>query len=130
MDHGLEIIPISSYRRSSPNGPRAHVALVEERKGAGWGVALVMGWMLLIVAIMAHSWLQSIVSIRGMPPAERTRIYESALGDTVATCTTPQARAGAIHDHCLRQAEFLVLFPECNGGCQKLAQTILPHARR
>ncbi len=130
MDHGLEVIPISSYRRLPPNGPQMHVAVVEERKGVGWGVALVAGWMLLIVAIVAHDWVQTVGSIRSLPPVERAQIYERALGDTESSCTTPAAGEGALHEHCLHQAEYLVLFPECDSRCQNLAQAILPHARR
>jgi hypothetical protein len=130
MYHGLEIIPISSCGRPLPAGPRTHVAFHEERKGAGWGGALLAGWMLLVVAITAHDWLQNTASIRGLPPAERAGIYQRSLGETEAACTTPQARAGALHDHCMGQAELLILFPECDGSCQRLAEAILPHARR
>jgi hypothetical protein len=130
MDHGLDIVPISSYRHVPPDGPKTHVAVVQERRGSGRGVALVMGWMLLLVAIVAHSWVQAIRSIRALPPAERTSLYERAFNDTESSCTTREASGGALHDHCLRQAEFLVLFPECDVRCQRLAQTILPHARR
>jgi hypothetical protein len=130
MDHGLKVIPISSYRRPLPAGQRTHVAFLEERQGAGWGGALVAGWMLLIVAIVAHDWVQNVGSIRSLPPAERARLYERSLGETEAACTTPGARAGALHDHCRGQAELLVLFPECDGRCQKLAEAILPHQRR
>ena len=130
MDHGLEIIPISSHRRLLPTGPRTHVAFLEERKGAGWGGALVVGWMLLIVAMVAHDWVQSVGSIRGLPPAERGRIYQRSLGEAEAACTTPEARGGALHDHCVGQADFLILFPECDGRCQRLAEAILPHAPR
>jgi hypothetical protein len=129
MDHGLEIIPISSCR-TLPAGPRTHVAFLEERKGAGWGGALLAGWMLLIVAIAAHDWVQNLGSIRGLPPAERARSYARALAETEATCTTPEAPAGALHDHCIGQAERLILFPECDGRCQRIAEAILPHARR
>lgn len=129
MDHGLEIIPISSCR-PLPVGPRTHVAFLEERKGAGWGGALVAGWMLLFVAIAAHDWVQSVGSIRGLAPAERARTYERSLREAEAACTTPEGRAGALHDHCIGQAQLLILFPECDGGCQRLAETILPHPRR
>jgi len=130
MNHGLEIIPISSYRRPLPAGPRTHVAFLEERRGAGWGGALLAGWMLLIVASTAHDWVQNVGSVRDLPPAERARIFERSLAETEATCTAPEARAGALHDHCRGQAERLVLFPECDGRCQRLAEAILPHARR
>jgi hypothetical protein len=130
MDHGLEIIPISSYGGRLPTGLRTHVALLEERKGAGGSVTLVAGWMLLIVAIAAHGWVQNVGSLRRLPPAERAPIYQRALGDAEATCTTPQARSGALHDHCTGQAELLALFPECDGRCQRLVEAILPHGRR
>jgi hypothetical protein len=130
MNHGLEIIPVSSYRRPLPAGPRTHVAFLEERKGAGWGGALLAGWMLLIVVIAAHDWVRNVESIRGLRPAERAQIFERALADAEATCTTPEARAGALHEHCRGQAERLVLFPECDGRCQRVAAAILPHARR
>ena len=130
MNHGLEIIPISSCRRPLPAAPRTHVAFLAERKGAGWGGALLAGWMLLIVAIAAHDWVQDVGNIRALPRAERARIYERSLGEAEVTCATPEARAGALHDHCAGQAKFLVLFPECDGRCQRLAEAILPHAPR
>jgi hypothetical protein len=130
MNHGLDIIPISSYRHVPPDGPRTHLAVVQERKGSGRRVALVMGWILLIVAVVAHSWVQKIRSIRALPPAERVVLYERTMSDTESACATPEAGEGALHDHCQRQAEFLVLFPECDVRCQRLAQSILPHARR
>jgi hypothetical protein len=130
MNHGLEIVPISSYRRPLPADPRTHVTFLEERAGAGWGGALLAGWMLLIVAITAHAWVRNVESIRSLPPAERARLYQRSLGEAEATCTTPEARAGALRDRCRGQAELLVLFPECDGSCQRLAEAILPHARR
>jgi hypothetical protein len=130
MNHGLDIIPISSYRQILPEGLRTHVAVAEERRASGRRVALVMGWILLILAIVAHSWIKTIGSIRALPPAERVALYDRSLKDTESACTTLAARGGALHDHCLSQAEFLVLFPECDVRCQSLVQTILPHARR
>jgi hypothetical protein len=129
MDHGLEIIPISSCR-ALPAGPRTHIAFLEERKGAGWGGALLAGWMLLIVVVAAHDWVQNLGSIRGLPPAERAQSYARSFAEVEATCTTPEARAGTLHDHCIGQAERLILFPECDGRCQRIAEAILPHARR
>jgi hypothetical protein len=73
VNHGLEILPISSPHHPVTGGARTHVAFLEERKGAGWGGALVAGWMFLIVAIVAHDWVQNVGNIRGLPPAERAR---------------------------------------------------------
>ena len=84
--------------------------------------------MLLLVAIAAHDWVQNLGSIRGLPPAERGRSYERSLAETEATCTTSEAQAGALHDHCIGQAERLILFPECDARCQRLTEAILPHS--
>jgi hypothetical protein len=130
MNHGLEIIPISSYRSRSPDRPPAYPVLVAARTDAGMRVALVAGWMLLIVAIVAHSWVQNVGSIRDLPPAQRTQTYQRALSEAEVDCATPAASGGALHEHCLHQAEFLVLFPECDGHCQQVAKSIFPRARR
>jgi hypothetical protein len=130
VNHGLDIVPISSHRQPLPVGPRTHVAFLEERNGAGWGGALLAGWMLLLVAITAHDWVQNVGIIWGLAPAERARTYRRSLAEAEAVCTTPGARAGALRDHCIGQAELLILFPECDGRCQRLAEAILPHARR
>jgi hypothetical protein len=130
MNHGLEIIPISSYRSRSAVHQPTYPVLVEARRGAGMRVALVAGWMLLIVAIVAHSWVQNVGSIRDLPPAERTQTYQRALNEAEIDCATPAASEGALREHCLHQAEFLVLFPECDGHCQQVAKSIFPRARR
>ncbi len=130
MNHGLEIIPISSYRRPSSDPVRTHPPVVEERKGAGGVLALVVAVVLVVVAAVALSRARTVESIHDLPLAARTGIYARALDDVESLCALPEAGAGALHDHCLNQAEFLVLFPECDGRCQRLTQAILPRARR
>jgi hypothetical protein len=130
MDHGIDIIPISAYRRAPPAGVRAQPARVETRKGGGFGLAIAAAAGLLFVASVALSRAQTVGSIAGLPPTERTAIYQRALDDAEAACAIPTARTGALADHCRSQAEFLILFPECDARCQRIAAAILPHARR
>jgi hypothetical protein len=130
MNHGLEIIPIAPYRRASAAGVRRYAPVVEERKAGFWQLALIAAGMLVIVARLALPQIQAMRSIQEMGPTERTAIFARAVDDTQVACTLPAASAGALHEHCLHQAEFLALFSECDGACQKLVKSILPHARR
>lgn len=130
MDHGLEIIPISSYRRATSFGARPQSTAAAGRKRRGWGLPLAAAVGLLLIAIAALSRAHGMGSIQGLPADERAALYERTLADTESTCAMPDARAGALRDHCLRQAEFLVLFPECDRDCRQLTSAILPHASR
>ena len=134
MDQRMNVIPISSrFPRGSvlsPGpGPRAAVASDPPAR-RGWGVALAFGAVLVLAASMTVSRVQTIGSIRSLPPAERGALYQRTMDDMAAACVTPDARAGALREHCLQQAEFLRLFTECDGRCQKVTAAILPHARR
>jgi hypothetical protein len=126
----MDIIPISSHRRAVPvRGVPASAATVSTRPGR-WSFALTIGAALLIVGGVAVSRVQTIGSIRGLPQAERAALYHRTFDDAASDCVTADARAGALRDHCVGQAEFLQLFPECDVRCQKLTASILPHARR
>jgi hypothetical protein len=130
MDHGLEIIPISSHRRAATIGARPQSTAAARQKRRGWGLPLAAAGGLLFIAIAALSRAEGAGSIQSLPPQERSTLYERTLADTESSCALPDSRTGALHDHCLRQAEFLVLFPECDGGCRQLTGAILPHATR
>jgi hypothetical protein len=131
MDRAADIIPISS--RSSRRAPM----LVEEPiqsparpgKSSWWALVLVVTGLLL-VAVAVVSRAQLVKSVRDLPAADRAALYHRTLTDVETACTVPEARDGALHDHCLRQAEFLTLFSDCDARCQQLAASVLPHARR
>jgi hypothetical protein len=97
---------------------------------SSWWALLVVGAGLALVAVVAVSRAQLVRSVRSLPAADRTALYHRTVTDVESTCTAPEAREGALRDHCLRQAEFLTLFPDCDARCQQLAASVLPHARR
>jgi len=101
----------------------------EPQKRSWWALVLVVP-ALLLVAVVGISRAQLVKSLRGLPAADRAALYHRTLTDVDTTCTVPEARDGALRDHCLRQAEFLTLFPDCDARCQQLARSVLPHARR
>lgn len=88
-----------------------------------------VGAGLAFVAFVAFSRAQLLKSVRELPGADRSALYQRTLTD-VDACRAPEAHDGALRDHCLRQAEFLTLFPDCDARCQQLAASVLPHARR
>jgi hypothetical protein len=131
MDRAADIIPISSRT------PRRPPLLVSEpirsvaapSKGNWWALALV-GAGLALAAGVAFSRAQLLKSVRNLPATDRAALYRRTLTDVDTSCTVAEARDGALREHCLRQAEFLTLFPDCDAGCQQVAASILPHARR
>ena len=94
-----------------------------------WWVVALVGAGLGFVAFVAFSRAQLVKSVRELPGANRAALYQRTLTD-VDACRAPEARDGALRDHCLRQAEFLTLFPDCDVDCRQLAASVLPHARR
>lgn len=130
MDRAADIIPISS--RSSRRSPMLAAEPIQSpavpNRGSRWPLALV-GAGLAVVAFVAVSRAQLVKSVRNLPAADRASLYHRTLLD-VDACTAPEAREGALRDHCLRQAEFVLLFPDCDARCQQLAASVLPHARR
>ncbi len=84
----------------------------------------------MLVAVVAISRAELVRSVRNLPAADRAALYHRTLTDVETTCTALEARDGALRDHCIRQAEFLTLFPDCDARCQQLAASVLPHARR
>ncbi len=131
MDRAADIIPISS--RSSHRPPMLAAepirSTAEPRKRSWWALVLVVPGLVL-VAVVAISRAELVKSVRSLPAADRAALYHRTLTDVDTTCAVPEARDGALRDHCLRQAEFLTLFPDCDARCQQLAAAILPHARR
>ena len=65
-----------------------------------------------------------------LPAEVRTRAYEDALRDLQDNCVKEHALEGPLRRHCIQQAKFVLQFPECAAGCQLLARTVLPQARR
>jgi hypothetical protein len=83
----------------------------------------------MILGVTIGQW-RAVASLEHVPPAIRVAEYGRALADTEASCTRPEAADGPLRRHCLDQAQFLILFPECDARCRGLAESILPRARR
>ena len=127
MNRAADIIPIASRRR--------HV-LVPVRPGVAawgavrrpWGVAgLVCAGLVFVAAVAAADFSRGLDKLRA---ADRAALYRRVIADVDGACSLPDARAGALRDHCRQQAEFIRLFPECDARCQQLAASILPRAHR
>ena len=101
----------------------------EPSKRSWWRLVLVVSGLLL-VAVVGISRARLVKSVRDLPAADRSALYRRTLADVETACSAPEAHDGALRDHCVRQAEFLTLFPDCDTRCQRLAASVLPHARR
>lgn len=122
-----------SARRSALQGtvPRAHEVADRDSPttrgrvalAAGLGLALVLG-----IPLLAHH--QEIGSVMEMSVPLRGGLYQRTLDDVQKSCTIPEASSGPLRDHCLAQAQFLRLLPECSGECQRVTEAFLPHAHR
>jgi len=131
MDRAADIIPISSRSARRPPVLAAEpLGSTPEPRRRGWWALLLVLAGLVLVAIVALARAEKVEAIRALPAADRTALYHRTMTDLDTTCAVPAARDGALRDHCLRQAEFLTLFPDCDARCQQLATSILPHARR
>ena len=131
MDRAADIIPISSRsaRRPPLLADEPIRSTPEARKRNWWALLLVVP-ALVLVAVVAISRAELVKSVRNLPAADRAALYHRTLTDVETTCTALEAHEGALRDHCLRQAEFLTLFPDCDARCEQLAASVLPHARR
>jgi hypothetical protein len=131
LDRAADIIPIDSRRRLQVPRRPAFVARGEVRHP--WGVAALFSVGLLFVAGVAtfgavKSGLGN--SVKDLPDADRVALYRRSLEDVESSCTLAAAREGALRDHCVRQAQFLTLFPECDAACQRTVTAILPRVHR
>jgi hypothetical protein len=135
MDRPADIILISS-RRPTPTPVQAvDIAPPESTGGRRWaggpgvGAAVFVGGLMLIAGLTIGQW-QSTASLRQVPEAVRVAEYRRALADAEQACTRPEAADGSLRAHCLDEARFLILFPDCDGRCRAVVEAILPRARR
>lgn len=90
-----------------------------------------IGLALFVLAVLALGILITVLtgparinSIRELPVGLRSALYEGTLWEARDVCGTSGAAAGALREHCLGQARFLLSFPECDLACRKVAQTL------
>jgi hypothetical protein len=128
VDRVADIVSIASRRRaqqpaSPAAGPRTPVR-------SPLGVVALVSAGLMFVAAVAASAGDFGGGVRDLPAASRNALYRRSLDDVSSVCTLPAARDGALRDHCLGQARFLLTFPECDARCERASTLILPHAHR
>ena len=129
-----DIIPLWSRTRPPPASavPLPRVIDRESRRvkrARHYSLAIFGGASLLVVAYAAGT-LNQAAGLRDVPAPIRAEEYGRALTDVEATCARPEAGSGALHKHCIDQAQFLILFPECDARCRAAADAILPRPRR
>lgn len=93
-------------------------------------MTLIGAVVLLFGLVAMFSRSQTLSDIRALPRVDRAGVYQRDIDDIERSCTTAASKSGALRDHCVQQANFVVLFPECDARCQDLARSILPRARR
>jgi hypothetical protein len=104
-------------------------ARAPSRWRAAWPVLLGLG----LLAALAYPLAQprrGANQIRALGTGARSQLFQDARREVTTVCTSPAAQSGTLHDHCVSQAQFLMLFPECDEGCRMVARSVLPHARR
>jgi hypothetical protein len=132
-----EIIPLASRRRApepastQTPAPTRAPASAPARSWSGVVAALVV---LLTIAAVGGLGLyfetRARRDVAALSPVERAAIFTRAHDDLVRTCGLPDAAEGALRDHCVEAAKFVLLFPECKDACVDAARALLPHARR
>jgi hypothetical protein len=128
-----EIIPLASRRRAPEHAPPQLQARASAptRRRDGLGAALLV--VLTIAAVGGlglYCETRARADVAALSPVERAAIFTRAHDDLVRTCGLPDATLGALRDHCVEAARFVLLFPECRDACVDSARALLPHARR
>jgi hypothetical protein len=130
MNGLAEIIPIESRRGRKRRGtppPQVVEPEITPRIRRRRMVGLCAGLAAVLVALMV---VNRAVVPHGPPPAPLTEemrqgLYQRALDDVKAGCQVPQAKLGLLRQHCVDQARFLQLLPECTADCIAVARGVL-----
>jgi hypothetical protein len=91
----------------------------------------------LIVLVLALFWAGVALEARGqaaavreLPAATRHSLFSRAMSEIDSVCRDLAASSGDLRTHCLEEARFALLFPECDDACRRASAVILPHASR
>jgi hypothetical protein len=128
VDRVADIVSLASRRQVRP--PVRPAAAAHTPVRYPWGVAALVAVGLAFVAAVAVIGGDFGANVRALPAAVRDGLYLRALEDVESACALPAARDGALRDHCLGQARFLLTFSECDARCRQATASILPRARR
>ena len=81
---------------------------------------VMVGWL----AAIAWSEHRHAITVRQLPAAVQAATYRRTYDELSTTCVQEPKLA----DHCRRQAEFVVRFPQCDAKCEELARRFFPIA--
>jgi len=128
MNGLAEIIPIERALRKKTPRPKANdepTLTPQARKRRLLTLCGVLGALVLALFIVDRTVIPH--GPRAAPMTEQMRqgLYQRALDDVKAGCAVPQAKLGILRQHCVDQARFLQLLPECTGDCVALARGVL-----
>ena len=95
-------------------------------KGFRIPIAVVVAGMVLIVmagATVVNDW-QTQGELGRMSDGARRTLFERVRETLRSAC--PHAKGEELRSYCSDQAQFLALFPECDGPCQALCKRYAP----
>jgi cytochrome b pre-mRNA-processing protein 3 len=98
------------------------------RRSQIWMLAVGMAALALTVLIWMWDRGAEERAIGRLSLVERQELYQRTLEDLRAVCGPGSARDLA--DHCQRQAHFILLFPECDADCERMARRQMPAPTR
>ncbi|HEY2900205.1 MAG TPA: hypothetical protein VGL59_06500, partial [Polyangia bacterium] len=127
-----DIIPIVSRRRSTLKKTAAPTDLSTSSppRSARWIVLIAVGAFFLVAGLFLLAGDHNRRTLGRIESVERGAIFERAYVDLEETCRLPEAGRDPLRQHCMNQAAFVLLFPECAADCQRGARSFLPHVGR
>jgi hypothetical protein len=126
MGRARSMVPLRSVPRdghvdtaSSGPRPRSHAL----------PVAVILGLVVVGVLIGAAE-IRREQAIGALPPQARIRILGETVRELRSVCLEGYAANGPVRDHCIDEARFVLLLPECGPDCRTAANAVLPRTRR
>lgn len=123
MGREADIVPLPL--RKAPND-----ALSEARSTEVSLIAAMVGAFLLALVAMFMIATNEYRPVDRINADRRVAIFARAYKDISETCLAADAHVEPLRQHCLDQASFVRMFPECDAACRETTRRILPHAVR
>ena len=122
------VIPVQKRERPTAPPPIDHQS--RDRR-ARWLLAPIL------VGALGLFWLgaflsrsQEVAGLRSLSVEARRGLVVRIVDELESICRSPAAASGRLRAHCVEQAHFVLLIPECTETCQRTAAGTLPHAGR
>jgi hypothetical protein len=135
MEESADIVSLAARRRRRASPAALSPAVAAAAGGAGRARARFVAGAVVIALAVTLSGLTCGESrgtqedLARQAPVERAAYFERAWTDLAAGCRAGPGESDAVHHHCVEQARFVLLFPECTADCRSRAMTLLPRSR-